>query len=96
MPQTQITLEAGVKGGLFDEMSRKLAEDLKINGIDVTIVNRPDPVATVNDIADKKSPVDAGFIGSDAPEGVDGHLMQVGTVMLAPVYLIVQKDSDLE
>jgi TRAP-type uncharacterized transport system substrate-binding protein len=96
MPQTQITLEAGVEGGLFDAMSRKLAEDLKINGIDVTIVNRPDSVATVNDIADKKSPVDAGFIGSDAPEGVDGHLMQVGTVMLAPVYLIVQKDSDLE
>ena len=55
MPQTQITLEAGVEGGLFDAMSRKLAEDLKINGIDVTIVNRTDSLNIVNDIADKKA-----------------------------------------
>ena len=94
MPQTQITLEAGVEGGLFDAMSRKLAEDLKINGIDVTIVNRTDSLNIVNDIADKKGSVDGGFIGSDAP-GAGEHLRQVGTVMLAPVYLIVQRDSNL-
>ena len=96
LPQTQITLEAGVEGGLFDAMSRKLAEDLKIHGIDVNIVNRTDSLNLVNDIADNKSSVDAGFIGSDAPETDYGHLRQVGTVMLAPVYLIVHRDSDLE
>lgn len=96
MPQTQITLAAGVKGGLFDAMSRKLAEDLKMHGIDVTIVNRTDSLNIVNDVADKKSSVDGGFIGSDAPEADGEHLGQVGTVMLAPVYLIVHRDSDLE
>lgn len=55
LPQTQITLEAGVEGGLFDAMSRKLAEDLKKHGIDVTIVNRNDSLNIVNDIADKKA-----------------------------------------
>jgi len=96
MPQTKITLEAGVKGGLFDAMSRKLAEDLKVHGIDVTIVNRVDSLNLVNAIADNKSAVVGGFIGTDAPEADYEHLKQVGTVMFAPVYLIVQKDSDLE
>jgi len=96
LPQTQITLEAGVKGGLFDQMTRKLAEDLKMDGIDVTIVNQSDYVNIVNDIADDKSSVDAGFIGSDVPENEYGHLKQVGTVMFAPVYVIVRGDSELE
>lgn len=44
------------QGGLFDAMSRKLAEDLKMHGIDVTIVNRTDSLNIVNDVADKKAP----------------------------------------
>lgn len=95
MPHTKITLEAGTEGGLFDVMTRELAEDLKPHGIDVTIVNRPDSLKIVDDVADPNSNIDGGFIASDAPKDDYTQIKQIGTVMLAPVYLITNKDSDV-
>lgn len=95
MPHTKITLEAGTEGGLFDVMTRQLAEDLKPHGIDVTIVNRPDSLKIVDDVADPNSSIDGGFIASDAPKDDYTQIKQIGTVMLAPVYLITNKDSDV-
>lgn len=94
-PHTKITLEAGTDGGLFDVMSHQLAEELAPHGIDVTIVNRPDSLKIVDDVADPDSPIDAGFIASDAPKADYEQIKQIGTVMLAPVYLITHKDSDV-
>ena len=95
MPHTKITLEAGTDGGLFDVMSEQLAEALRPHGIEVDIVNRPDSLKIVDDIADPNSSIDAGFIASDAPKSDYERIKQVGTVMLAPVYLITHKDSDV-
>lgn len=95
MPHTKLTLEAGTDGGLFDVMSHQLERELKPHGIDVTIINRSDSLKIVDDIADPESPVDAGFIASDAPKFEYERIKQVGTVMLAPVYLITHKDSDV-
>ena len=95
MPHTKITLEAGTDGGLFDVMSHQLADALEPHGIDVTIVNRADSLGIVDDIADPDSPVDAGFIASDAPKEDYEQIDQIGTVMLAPVYLITNRDSDV-
>lgn len=95
MPHTKLTLEAGTDGGLFDVMSHQLEKELEPHGIDVTIVNRPDSLKIVDDVADPESPIDAGFIASDAPKSDFKKIKQVGTVMLAPVYLITHKDSDV-
>lgn len=95
MPHTKITLEAGTDGGLFDVMSHQLEKELTPHGIDVTIINRSDSLRIVDDIADPESSIDAGFIASDAPKSDFTKIKQVGTVMLAPVYLITQKDSDV-
>lgn len=95
MPHTTITLEAGTDGGLFDVMSHQLADALKPHGIDVNIVNRPDSLKIVDDIADPESAIDAGFIASDAPKSDYAEIKQIGTVMLAPVYLITHKDSEI-
>ena len=95
MPHTKITLEAGTEGGLFDVMTRQLADELKPHGIDVTIVNRPDSLKIVDDVADLTSDIDGGFIASDSPKEDYALVKQIGTVMLAPVYLITNKNSDV-
>lgn len=95
MPHTKITLEAGTEGGLFDVMTHQLADALEPHGIDVTIINRPDSLKIVDDVADPNSKIDGGFIASDAPKEDYALIKQIGTVMLAPVYLITNKDSDV-
>lgn len=95
LPHTKITLEAGTEGGLFDVMTRQLAKDLKPHGIDVTIINRPDSLKIVDDVADPNSNIDGGFIASDAPKDDYTQIKQIGTVMLAPVYLITNKNSEV-
>ena len=94
-PERKLTVEAGTKGGLFDVMANKLADGLEPHGIKVNIVNRPDSLRIIDDIVDKKSPVDAGFVASDAPTNYYDKVSQVGTVMIAPVYLITNVDSDV-
>jgi hypothetical protein len=72
-PEKKITLEAGTKGGLFDVMANRLADDLEPHGIKVNIVNRPDSLKIIDDIVDENSPVDAGFVASDAPRRLSGQ-----------------------
>lgn len=96
MPHTKITLEAGTEGGLFDVMTHQLADALAPHGIDVTIVNRPDSLKIVDDVADANSSIDGGFIASDAPKEDYAEIKQIGTVMMAPVYLITHKNSDVQ
>ena len=96
MPHTKLTLEAGTDGGLFDVMSHQLADALKPHGIEVTIVNRPDSLKIVDDVADINSPIDGGFIASDAPKEDFKEIKQIGTVMLSPVYLIAHKESEIK
>lgn len=95
MPQTKLTIEAGTDGGLFDVLSHRLADALEPHGIDVTIVNRADSLKIADDIVDPNSPVEAGFIASDAPKEEYELINQMGTVMLAPVYLISHKESNI-
>jgi TRAP-type uncharacterized transport system substrate-binding protein len=94
-PETHITLEAGTEGGLFDVMVHELAGNLARYGIKTTVVNRPDSLRIVDDIANSKSKVDAGFIASDVPKSDYDTIQQLGTVMLAPVYLIAHKESNV-
>ena len=94
-PETTITIEAGTEGGLFDVMAHSLADHLSPLGIKTKVVNRPDSLRIVDDIADPSSKVDAGFIASDIPKADYDSVQQVGTVMLAPVYLIARKESNV-
>lgn len=94
-PETKITLEAGTEGGLFDVMAHSLAENLAPLGIKTTIVNRPDSLRIVDDIVNPDNAVDAGFIASDIPKKDYASVQQLGTVMLAPVYLIARKESNV-
>jgi TRAP-type uncharacterized transport system substrate-binding protein len=94
-PSTHITIEAGTEGGLFDVMSQELRKSLAPYGINVDVVNRPDSLRIVDDIIDDSSPVDAGFVASDVPAESYDRVQQLGTVMLAPVYLISRNDSDI-
>lgn len=88
LPATTLTLEAGTKGGLFDVMANNLADDLAPHGITVDIINRPDSLRIVDDIADDDSPIEGGFVASDIPASYHDSIRQIGTVMLTPVYLI--------
>jgi len=94
-PEKTITLEAGTKGGLFDVMANRLADDLAPHGIKVNIINRPDSLKIIDDIVDENSPIDAGFIASDAPAEYQNKVSQLGTVMISPVYLITHVESDV-
>jgi TRAP-type uncharacterized transport system substrate-binding protein len=94
-PTTTITIEAGTEGGLFDVMSHELADSLAPHGIKVKVVNRPDSLNIIKDIVDDKSPVSAGFVASDVSEDYYDRVQQLGTVMLAPVYLISHADSNI-
>ena len=94
-PATHITIEAGTEGGLFDVMSHELRKSLEPHGIKVTVVNRPDSLRIVDDIIDNNSPVEAGFVASDIPSESYDRVQQLGTVMLAPVYLISRSDSEI-
>lgn len=94
-PTRTITIEAGTPGGLFDVMSEDLAESLAPHGIKVKVVNRPDSLNIINDIADEESPVMGGFIASDIPVSYHESVKQLGTVMLAPVYLMSRSDSTI-
>ena len=95
IPEKEFTLEAGKEGGLFDVMAHRVADALEPHGIDVDVVNRPDSLKIIDDIVDKTSPVDAGFVASDAPASYYDKISQVGTVMIAPVYLVTHVDSDV-
>ena len=95
-PQQSITVEGGTKGGLFDVMLNLLADDLAPHGITVNIVNRPDSLKIVDDIADPDGPVEAGFIASDVPLDDYDSVSQLGTVMLSPVYLITHLESEVQ
>jgi len=94
-PETKITIEAGTEGGLFDVMAHALADNLRPLGIRTKVVNRPDSLRIVDDIANPDSEVDAGFIASDIPKKDYDSVQQIGTVMLAPVYLIARKESNV-
>lgn len=95
VPERKITLEAGTQGGLYDIMVRLLAERLDSDGIKVSVVNRPDSLRIVDDVADPQSEIDAGFISSDVPIEYHDTISQLGTVVLAPVYLLTHQESDV-
>lgn len=95
LPSTKLTLEAGTKGGLFDVMANDLADALAPHGIDVEIINRPDSLRIIDDIANDNSPIEGGFIASDVPETYHRSIRQVGTVMLTPVYLLASAGSEI-
>jgi TRAP-type uncharacterized transport system substrate-binding protein len=95
LPTTHVTIEAGTKGGLFDAMVESLSADLKPYGVTVDIVNRADSKNIIEDIVNKKSPVDAGFVASEIPEQYNNVVRQAGTVMFSPVYLVAGANTDI-
>lgn len=95
VPQTRLTVEVGTEGGLFHSMAQALAADLDVHGITVDIVHRSDSMNIPNDVGNPAEFIDGGFISSVVPVSVADSVLQVGSVMFAPVYIVTTDRTDI-
>ena len=95
VPQTRLTVEVGTEGGLFHAMAQALAADLEVHGITVDIVHRADSMNIPNDVGNPAAFIDGGFISSVVPVSVADSVLQAGSVMFAPVYIVTTDRTEI-
>lgn len=95
LPTKSITIEAGVKGGLYDQYAQRLKKDLNEYGITTNVVNRADSNLIASDINDPKKIIIGGFVSQQINEKGFPNLNQIGTVETAPIYFVTNADSNL-
>ena len=95
LPPRSITIEAGVKGGLYDQYAQNLKKDLNQYDINTTVVNRNDSNLIASDINNPKSSIIGGFVSQPLNENNFPHINQIGTVENAPIYFVTRVDSPL-
>jgi TRAP-type uncharacterized transport system substrate-binding protein len=95
LPPRSITIEAGVKGGLYDQYSQRLKRDLSQYGIQTKIINRNDSELIASDINNLNNSIIGGFVSQTLTEKSFPHLNQIGTVENAPIYFVTKIDSTI-
>jgi hypothetical protein len=63
--RSTLVIEAGPKGGFFDTTAILLQKELQQYDIRSKIVHREDTLKIIDDVNDKKSSVDIGFMAQD-------------------------------
>ena len=96
LPPRAITIEAGVKDGLYDQYAQKLKKDLTKYGIKTTVLNRIDSNLIASDINDPSNPVIGGFVSQKLDESDFPNLNQIGTVENAPIYFVTAANSGID
>jgi hypothetical protein len=82
-----IVIEAGPKGGFFDQTANLLRAELGRRGIRSEIVNREDTLKILDDVDDPASRVQVGFMAQDPGNRDFDQATAVGTVALEPLFV---------
>jgi len=96
LPPRAITIEAGVKGGLYDQYAQRLKADLTQYGIKTTVLNRKDSNLIASDINDPNNPTIGGFVAQKLEPDNFPNLNQIGTVENAPIYFVTAANSKID
>jgi hypothetical protein len=94
--RSTIVIEAGPKGGFFDTTANLLQEELKQYDIGSKIIHREDTLKIIEDVNDKKSSVDIGFMAQDPGNRPYPDVTAVGTVALEPLFIFYLASLDVK
>jgi hypothetical protein len=94
--RSTIVIEAGPKGGFFDTTANLLQEELQQYGIRSKIVRREDTLKIIEDVNDKKSSVDIGFMAQDPGNRPYPEVTAVGTIALEPLFIFYLASLDIK
>jgi ABC-type nitrate/sulfonate/bicarbonate transport system substrate-binding protein len=94
--RSTVVIEAGLKGRFFHETAILIRKELKQCGIDAKIVHREDTLKIIEDVNDKGSPVDVGFIAQDAGTQQYPEVTAVATIALEPLFIFYSTSLDIK
>ena len=94
--RSTIVIEAGPKGGFFEEAAIMLKNELQRYDIGSVIINRNDTLKIIEDVNDDKSQVQVGFMAQDTGNRKYPGVTAVGTIALEPLWIFYLGSRDLE
>jgi TRAP transporter TAXI family solute receptor len=94
--RSTVVIEAGPKGAFFHETAVLIQNELKQYGVDAKIVFREDTVKIIDDVNDKASPVDIGFVSQDVGTQQYPEVTAVATITLEPLFIFYLASLDIK
>jgi uncharacterized protein len=94
--RSAVVIEAGPRGAFFHETAVLIQNELKQYGVDAKIVYREDTVKIIEDVNDKRSPVDIGFISQDVGTQQYPEVTAVATITLEPLFIFYSASLDIK
>lgn len=94
--RSTVVIEAGPKGAFFHETAILLQNELKQYGVDTKIVYREDTTKIIDDVNDKASPVDVGFVSQDVGTQQYPEVTAVATITLEPLFIFYSASLDIK
>jgi hypothetical protein len=91
-----IVIEAGPKGGFFNDAANLLQKELQGYSIGSVIINRNDTLKIIEDVNDEKSSVDVGFLAQDLGNRKYPGVTAVGTIALEPWIIFYSASRDIK
>jgi hypothetical protein len=94
--RSAIVIEAGPKGGFFEEAAILLKNELRRYHIGSVIVNRNETLKIIEDVNDSKSPVQVGFMAQDIGNRKYPNVTAIGTIGLEPLWIFYSASRDFK
>jgi uncharacterized protein len=94
--KSSVVIEAGPKGGFFNQTALLIQDELRHYGVEARIVNREDTLKIIDDVNDLKSSVDVGFIAQDAGGQRYAGVTTVATIALEPLFIFYSASLDIK
>jgi TRAP transporter TAXI family solute receptor len=94
--RSTVVIEAGPKGAFFHETAILIQNELRQYGVDAKIVFREDTVKIIDDVNDKASPVDIGFVSQDVGTQQYPEVTAVATITLEPLFIFYLASLDIK
>jgi TRAP-type uncharacterized transport system substrate-binding protein len=86
-PPSQITIEAGPKGGFFDSTAMMLKGRLQERGIEASIINSEQTSRIISNVNDAKNKIDIGFIAHGVNSGQYPNVKSLGSIIMDPLFI---------
>ena len=86
-PPSNITIEAGPKGGFFDSTATMLKGKLKEHGIEASIINSEQTSRIISHVNDVKKNIDIGFIAHGVESGQYPNVKSLGSIIMDPLFI---------
>jgi hypothetical protein len=94
--RSTIVIEAGPKGGFFEEAAILLKNELRRYHIGSVIVNRNDTLKIIEDVNDSKSPIQVGFMAQDLGNRKYPNVTAAGTIAFEPLWIFYSTSRDFK